>query len=72
MVQRAAGGAGGSTSFEALQKADALWHKLRHAKVHFPAVMLLAACLAYEAFTRDSLLVASLILKATEAHMQYS
>lgn len=30
---RAAGGAGGSTTFEALQKADAMWYKLRHAKV---------------------------------------
>jgi hypothetical protein len=29
----AAGGAGGSTTFEALQKADAMWYKLRHAKV---------------------------------------
>lgn len=27
-----AGGAGGSTTFEALQKADAMWYKLRHAK----------------------------------------
>ena len=29
----AAGGAGGSTTFEALQKADDLWYKLRHARV---------------------------------------
>jgi hypothetical protein len=32
----AAGGAGGSTTIQALQKADAMWYKLRHAKVSNP------------------------------------
>jgi hypothetical protein len=35
----AAGGAGGSTTIEALQKADAMWYKLRHAKVSRPCYM---------------------------------
>jgi hypothetical protein len=32
----AAGGAGGGTTYEALQGADALWSKLRNAKVLTP------------------------------------
>ncbi len=38
----AAGGAGGSTTFAALQKADDLWYKLRHARVRVHAMQRLS------------------------------
>ncbi len=40
---RAAGGAGGSTTYDALQKADAAWAKLRNSKVSTSFGLLRAA-----------------------------
>ena len=37
----AAGGAGGGTTFEALQKADAAWEKLRNMKARVVKLLLL-------------------------------